>query len=108
MLPAPAELSTADEIIWSSNTGRSASGEMIGDVVAEKKTLNIKWAFLPESEVALIKAKLSPGYNPITFRDDGEQLTITQYRGTLSKDHLGYIGDGDYWYKNVSVQLIQK
>lgn len=36
-LPAPVEISVNDEIIWSSNTGRLASGEMAGDVIAEKK-----------------------------------------------------------------------
>ena len=33
-LPAPTEITVNDEIIWSSNTGRSTSGEMIGDVIA--------------------------------------------------------------------------
>lgn len=42
-LPAPVEISVNDEIIWSSNTGRLASGEMAGDVIAEKKDVSIKW-----------------------------------------------------------------
>ena len=108
ILPAPISLSTEDEIIWSSNTGRMASGEMAGDIIAEKKTLNIKWGPLTEDDVAKIKTILKPGFHPITFRDDGAVLTISQYRGTLSKEHLGYIGDGIYWYKSVSVKLIQK
>ena len=27
---------------------------------------------------------------------------------TLSKEHLGDIGDGEYWYKSVSVDIIQR
>ena len=37
-LPEPVELSTSDEIIWSANTERSSSGDMIGEAIAEKKT----------------------------------------------------------------------
>lgn len=36
-LPAPVSMSVADEIIWSSDTGRTLTGTMVGDVVAEKK-----------------------------------------------------------------------
>ena len=36
VLPAPDTLSIGDEIIWSSSTGRTLSGYMTGDVVAEK------------------------------------------------------------------------
>ena len=36
-LPAPTALTVNNEIIWSSDTGRTLSGKMVGDVVAEKK-----------------------------------------------------------------------
>ena len=50
-LPAPVEISVNDEIIWSSNTGRLASGEMAGDVIAEKKDVSIKWG-IPDKGTA--------------------------------------------------------
>ncbi len=107
-LPEPTEISIDDEIIWSTKTGRSASGKMLGDVTAEKKTIKIKWQFLKEEEYLVIKNALKAGFNPITFRDDGMMLTIQQYRGTLSKTPLGYIGDGKYWYRSISVSLIEQ
>lgn len=107
-LPAPTEIKTDDEIIWSSNTGRSASGSMIGDVVAEKKTVTIKWEYLRENEVAVIKNNLAAGFFPFTFHDDGIDITITSYRGTISKEQLGNLGDGYFWYKSVSVKIVQK
>lgn len=107
-LPAPVSISINDEIIWSSNTGRTGNGLMVGDVVGEKKNLNIKWGILTESEVAQIKKKLIAGYFPITFRDDGMDITINSYRGTLSKEALGYIGDGIFYYKSASVSLIEQ
>lgn len=108
VLPAPVAISVNDEIIWSSNTGRCASGEMIGDIVAEKKNVSIKWGVLRESEVLLIKKIMIAGYFPISFRDDGMELTIKSYRGTLQKEQMGYIGDGIYYYKSASVSIIQK
>lgn len=107
-LPEPVELSTSDEIIWSANTERASNGDMIGEAIAEKKTLDIKWGILTETEVKKIKENLVKGFFPITFRDMGKNYTISVYRGTLSKEHLGYIGDGIYYYRSVSVQIVQK
>ena len=107
-LPSPTEISTSDEIIWSSNTGRSADGTMLGDVVAEKKDITITWGVLTESEVATIKKCLTTGFFPITFRDDGEEITITTYRGSLQKEHLGYNGDGTYYYRSATAEIIQQ
>lgn len=108
VLSAPVSLTVADEIIWSSDTGRTLSGYMIGDVVAEKKNVGIKWGFLTEQDIALIKSRLIAGFFPFTFRDDGIDLTIEAYRGTLSKEILGDIGDGLFWYKSASVDIIQR
>lgn len=108
VLPAPSSLSVSDEIIWTSDTGRTLSGYMIGDVVAEKKTLSIKWGFLTEADVKLIKSCLIAGFFAVTFRDDGLDITLEAYRGTMSKEQLGDIGDGNFWYKNVSVDIIQR
>ena len=79
-----------------------------GDVIAEKKDLSIKWGFLTEGSVKLIKNTLVAGYFPFSFHDCGVDITIESYRGTLSKEHLGDIGDGEYWYKSVSVDIIQR
>lgn len=108
VLPAPTSLSVSDEIIWTSDTGRTLSGYMVGDVVAEKKNLSIKWEYLTDTEVELIKSRLIAGFFPFTFHDSGLDLTIEAYRGTMSKEHLGSIGDGNYYYKTVSVDVIQR
>lgn len=42
VLPSPVSISVNDQIIWSANTGRSASGSMIGDVVARKERHSYK------------------------------------------------------------------
>ncbi len=108
VLPAPVELSIDDEIIWSSDTGRTMNGLMIGDVIAEKKNLKISWGILTETELVLIKNHLVSGFFPITFHDDGMDITIESYRGTLSKNAIGRLGDGIYYYRDASVSLIER
>lgn len=108
ILPAPVSLSVNDELIWTSDTGRTLSGYMVGDVVAEKKNVNIKWEYLTEAQVKTIKDTLIPGFFPVSFHDDGIDITIESYRGTLSKEHIGDIGDGLYWYRSVSVDIVQR
>lgn len=108
VLPAPVSISVNDEIIWTSDTGRTLSGLMVGDPVAEKKTVSIKWGVLPEEEVVLIKNTLIAGFFPFSFRDDGVNLTIEVYRGTMTKEQLGWIGDGIFYYRSVSVDVVQR
>lgn len=107
-LPSPDEISTDDELIWSEETGRVASGKMVGDVIAEKKTLSITWGILTESQVKLIAQNLKSGFFPITFKDNGTFITIPAYRGTLSKEHIGTLSDGIYYYRSVTCDLVQQ
>lgn len=108
VLPAPTSLTVNDELIWTSDTGRTLAAYMVGDVVAEKKNVSVKWEYLTEEQVKTIKSILIPGFFPVSFHDDGIDITINAYRGTLSKEHLGDIGDGYYWYKSVTVDIIQR
>lgn len=107
-LPAPVSISIDDEIIWSASTGRTTNGTMMGDVVAQKKTLQISWGILNETEYLLIKNNLVAGFFPITFHDDGDDLTITTYRGTLSKEQIGTLSDGVFWYRSAKCNIIQQ
>ena len=107
-LPAPDSIKVDDEIIWSSSTGRSLDGTMLGDVVAKKKNISITWGLLQESELVLIKNRLIAGFFPITFRDAGEDVCINAYRSTLSKEEIGTLDDGIFWYRSASVQIIQQ
>ena len=69
VLPAPTSLTVSDEIIWTSDTGRTLSGTMVGDVVAEKKNLTIKWEFLTEEQVKVnlfrARQRIKTKYNEI-------------------------------------------
>lgn len=108
ILPSPVALTVNDELIWTSDTGRTMSGTMVGEIVAEKKNVSIKWGVLREEEMLLIRRNLATNFFPFTFYDDGMEITIESYRGTLSKEILGDIGDGIFYYKSVSVDIIQR
>ena len=81
---------------------------MMGDVIAEKKTVSIRWEYITEEDIKTIKDVLIRGFFPFSFHDDGIDITIESYRGTLSKEHLGNIGDGKYYYKLATVDVIQR
>ena len=106
-LPSASDLSIDDEQIWTSDSGRDLSGLFSGDVIAEKKTLSIGWEYLTETEVSLIKSKLTAGYIPVTFEDCGEKVTLDSYRGTLSRVFLGTFG-GVTYYKSVTCKIVQR
>lgn len=106
-LPSPVSVTAGNEIIWSSNTGRSASGKMIGDVIAEKKTFAITWGVLTRAELESIRTQLISGFYPFSLIEDGAVTSITAYRGTLSATLLGSFG-GVTYYKDVTVSVIQQ
>ena len=108
VLASPVQVSVSDEIIWSSNTGRSTnSGKMIGDVIAEKKTIDVEWGVLTATEMGDISKYLKSGFYDVAFYDNGKLIKIKSYRGTLKKEYLGYIG-GVHYYKSASVSIIQQ
>ena len=107
-LPSPVSISTNDELIWTADTGRLMNGAMVGEVVAEKKTVSLKWGILTETEMLLIKNNMTGGFFNFTFHDDGVDMTIEVYRGTMAKERLPDVGDGVVRYKTVSVDVIQR
>lgn len=106
-LPSPVSITASNEIVWSSNTGRAASGLMIGDVVAEKKTFAITWGVLTRAELEVIRGTLTSGFYPFTLTEDGAATTITSYRGTVTAELIGSFG-GVTYYKNVTCTVIQR
>lgn len=107
-LPAPITINVGDELLWSSSTGRSLTGRMLGRVIAEKKTFDITWGVLSEDELAVIRSGLPSGFFTFKIRDNDANCTIEAYRGTITKDAIGTLGDGIYYYRTVSASVIQR
>lgn len=107
-LPAPVTISIGSEIIWSSNTGRISTGKMIGDSIAEKETLSVSWGILEVDEYNLIKSSLKAGFWPLIINVDGIPYTISAYRGTLTREPMGQLGDGKYYYRSASCDIVEQ
>lgn len=106
-LPSPDSITVSDEIVWSANTGRSASGQMLGDAVADKKTFAITWGVLTRAELETVRSALQSGFHPFTMEEDGAVTTVQAYRGTVSALLLGSFG-GVTYYRDVTVTVIQR
>lgn len=102
-MPSPAEVSVDDEILWSEDSGRTLDGDMVGDVVAEKKTLTVTWGYLLDSQLEMIKQYMLAGFFPVSFCG----ISITVYRGTLTHVIAGEFG-GEIWHKSASVKVVQQ
>lgn len=107
-LPTPDEITVNDEIIWSSNTGRSGTGKMIGDVIAEKVTLGISWKGLRTAfEYRQIKKGLVAGFFPLKIQIEDIPMEIMSYRGTLSGRARGKLGD-TYYYDSIAADIVEQ
>lgn len=107
-LPSPTEISTGNEILWSSNTGRSTnSGKMLGDIVAKKDTLSIKWEYLTRAERQTIIQNMAGSFFEFTMVFDGVEETMTCYRAPIQSELLGYVG-GVCYYKSVTCELVEQ
>lgn len=103
-LPSPVSMSVGEEIIWSENTGRVSSGKAMGTAIAEKQTVSIGWGILTKSEIEKIESKMPKGF--IKLYVFGKLYEV--YRGTLTKEALGYIGDGKFYYRSASVDIVER
>lgn len=56
------DLTITDNIIWSRNTGRVASGDMEGDIKAKKIKLNLTLAPLDDEEAAAFAVAIEPPF----------------------------------------------
>ena len=96
--------------IWSANTGRSATGKMFGDIVAEKYTLNLSWSKMKYKDVsALATAITSNAFFDVTFVDEkGSKKTREFYSAdpTYLLDRISKSGEGIY--NNISIELIER
>jgi hypothetical protein len=111
-LPAPAlnGVTISREKIWSAATGRTASGKMVGTIVAQKTTLRLKWPPLTLGQAALIQQAVSSGteFFPVSFTDaGGVHRSLTMYAGTPTYTQYSW-KNGLQYVVDVSVELIEQ
>lgn len=95
--------------IWSSKTGRTANGNMKGDIVAYKDTLKIVFSPLSDTQAALLENAVHPAFFKVTYQNPGtgKTRTGTFYTGTPSYPVYSYV-DGYPRYVGVGIELIEQ
>lgn len=112
-MPTPAleGLTISTEKIWSSDTGRTSAGKMVGTIVAVKTTISITWPVLTMDQVAVIEAAVSDQdapFVPIQYTDmTGQTVTKTVYFGTPTYTVYSW-ADGLRLVKDASVDGIER
>lgn len=113
-VPEPAHngLTFTKEPIWSSNTGRGATGKMLGDIIGYKFKLQIKWPALSQEQTSLINQAInSKAFFDVEFIDptnsNGDKITKSFYAGTPTYPVYSYV-DGLPRYVGVGVDLIEQ
>lgn len=109
--PALQGVTIAHNKVWSSDTGRTASGKMVGTLVAVKTKLTIKWPALTEEQAAVIisavNSAVSP-FVPVKYRDaSGTETTKTMYFGDISLTQYSW-SDGFRRLVDVSVDAVEQ
>ena len=102
-------LTITPEKIWSSKTGRTANGEMMGDIVAIKWTLNAVLCPMTDEQAAAFDKVVAQAYFNVTFRcpTTGKDETHVMYAGSPSYPVYSYV-NGLPRYVGVAVNFIEK
>lgn len=111
-MPTPAKdgITEADQLIWSSNAGRTANGNFVGDIIAVKRTITITWNELFYSDYMRIHNAISRVGKPFItvsyVNCCGERKTITGYTEGLSGRIATYTETGRV--KDVFLNVVEK
>ncbi len=111
-IPVPDEngFSVTKNKLWSQNTGRTASGKMVGDITAVKYTLSFSWQLLTQSEISNLEAAVgSAAFFPVTFPKEGDMSSVTKsfYSADMTYG-IKTIKRGAAYYSDVKLELIEQ
>lgn len=112
-MPTPAfnGMSIADEPVWSSNTGRGATGKMSGDIVAWKTTVDMDFNALTPAQSKLIRDTLRNAgeFFDVRYRDFNTTSwqEKTMYTANLPRT-LYSLAQGIRYHTGVKVQLVEQ
>lgn len=103
------KLDISREPIWSSSTGRTASGKMVGDIVAQKYKLTVTLPPMSDKEAASFDAAILPAFFNVTFRNptSGKNVTKRMYAGTPKYPVYSYVNNLPR-YVGTAVDLIEQ
>lgn len=101
--PAAQGIDESSEKIWSSNTGRTASGKMTGDIVAIKKKLVVKYPPLTDAEKSALEIAISDAFFNVIYKG----RSYTMYAGSPAVQLYSMVS-GLPRYIGMSLELIEQ
>lgn len=110
LLPSPTSVSLNDTLLWTSDTGRTLAGTMVGDITGAYITVSLKWQMLTQNEFKTLKNGIRDGENglrkffPLLISDLNIDMQV--YRGAIAYS-VRTAGD-EIRYPEVSVDLIER
>lgn len=109
--PKQGGITVTDEPIWASNTGRSSTGKMIGDIVAWKTTVAVSWPPLSFNDAKRIRDAVQnagPFFN-IQYYDfsASQMVSKTVYAGNMPRT-LYSLADKYQRYKDITITFIEQ
>lgn len=110
LLPSPTSVSLNDTLLWTSDTGRTLAGTMVGDITGAYITVNLKWQMLTQEEFKILKNAIRDGENglrkffPLIISDLDMDMQV--YRGAIAYS-VRTVGD-EIRYPEISVDLIER
>lgn len=103
------KLDISREPIWSSNTGRTASGKMAGDIVAQKYKLTVTLPPLNDKEAASFDAAILPTFFNVTFKNPTTNSMVTKKMYASSPKYPVYsYADELPRYVGVAIDFIEQ
>lgn len=108
-MPPVKSITVTAEKIWSSKTGRTANGDMKGDLIAIKLKAQIVFTPLSDEQNALVDAAISPAYFSAKFRNprNGKIETHTMYASSSTYPVYSYV-DRLPRYVGTGVDLVEQ
>ncbi|MBY6278229.1 DUF6711 family protein [Symbiobacterium thermophilum] len=96
---------------WLTKAGRAASGLMLMERIAKKRTVTLSWDAIREDRLRAILDLLdSRTFHTVTYPDpqgDNGQATITAYVGDIQMDRY-HTRNGYRWWIDVEIPLIER
>lgn len=95
--------------VWSSNTGRTSSGLMVGDLIRICAKLQCEFVPLDPEDTALLDNAVSRPFFRVTYEDptSGRMVSKTMYAGDATYPIYTY-ANGQTIYDGVGVDLIEQ
>lgn len=90
-------------------SGRTASGEMVMDLIATKRRVDVTWRMVPDDQLAqfLDAINANKPFFTVTYPDVGGQQTMTCYVGDISTS-LWYTVSGVRYWQEVRMAFIER